>query len=93
MFDQLQAGDDPGRVDADEDADRLARVADGAREVGVEVYETDAFRSHIDWADRRVALWVTETRRPGKQLLRCRAWQELGKVGLGRRGGKASDGS
>src|SRR5690606_32340132 len=52
MVNEPQAGDRSLGIDADDDMDRLARVADGISVIGVEECMPDHFPSAVDGCDR-----------------------------------------
>src|SRR5690606_28000522 len=59
------------------DVARLAGIADGTGDVGVQVDVTKKLVAPIDWRDRRIALDRPETIGAFEQLARLRLAQEL----------------
>src|SRR5690606_16666737 len=67
---QLVAGDRALHVDADQDVDGLAGIADGGREIRVQIDEADldvVCENRQEW---RIALWRAETGGLREELLR-----------------------
>jgi len=61
VLDQLEAGDRTARIDADENVDRLAGIADGVGEIGIQVDVAEQAIAGIGRRNRRIALRQTET--------------------------------
>ncbi len=80
MLDKLEPGDDARRVDADEHAHRLARIADGGREIGVQVNVPEQLVASIRGQDGRIALRIAKTRGAREHLLRSDPRGELGQL-------------
>src|SRR5690606_38846257 len=64
-------------VDTYENVNRLARIADGTGEIGIEIDVSCQFVSAVDRSERRVALNVPETIRAFEQLARLCLRQEF----------------
>ena len=70
VVDQLDAGDDALRIDADQDVDRLAGIADRAGEIGVQVDVAEQPVALVDGDERRIALRRAEAVGAGKEIRR-----------------------
>ena len=70
VIDQLDAGDDPLRVDPGQQVDRLAGIADRVREIGVEEDKSLQLVAAVDRHDRRIALWGAEAVRSREEVRR-----------------------
>ena len=68
MVDELDPGDDAVRIDADQQVDRLAGIADGIGEIGVEVNVPQQAGALVRGNERRIALRWAEAVGSGEEL-------------------------
>ena len=78
VLDKLEAGDGARSVNTDEHAHRLARIADGGGEIGIQIDVAQQLVGGIRRENGRLALRISEARRAREDLLRCDTRGELG---------------
>ena len=68
MFDNLRSHDHGVHIKPNEDADRLAGIAGGIDEIGVQKEVTELFFPDESRRDRRIALRLANAIRPREQI-------------------------
>src|SRR5690606_35407759 len=70
VLDHVETADDAGRIDSNEDVDRLAGIAHGAGEIRIEIDIAGEFIAAIDRSDGWIALYFAEAVRALEELAR-----------------------
>jgi len=80
VVDQLETADHAIEIDADDDMDRFARIADGTGEVGVEIGIAEEIVAAHDRRDRRITTEFAESVRSVEQVAGLDLFQKAGKL-------------